>query len=358
VKDSLPDKIAHSIIADIIKSENVKVGDKLPSMRKLQEIYGVSSVTIVQATNELYNWGYLEKRKGSGCYLLDYKSNGNGNDNQTNNMIGFVSSTTKNSDIIMSMYNGIKKVCDRNGYKILMSSSDTSYEIEQQNIKEFIDMGCKGIVLCPTSRTHEELEHDYLKDKFLDFPIVLIDIAYESQKRPMVVFDNYGAAYDITTHMINEGRKKIAFMKKEFLHKSSDDRYLGYLDALKDNGIEFNDEFIGHISKTFNNKELVTIINKWVGSSNRPDAIVAGEDLDAMEIIRMLMSLGVKVHEDIMVAGFDDNPMARMFEPAFITSNHDFEYAAEKACKMLIDIIDKKVDKPFSYVVSLTKKLR
>ncbi|HAH86879.1 MAG TPA: hypothetical protein DCL60_05860, partial [Armatimonadetes bacterium] len=66
---SLPIKIASLILDDYVTSGRLKAGEKMPSIRDFQKEYNTSHVTLVQAIGVLEQWGAIERRHGSGCFI-------------------------------------------------------------------------------------------------------------------------------------------------------------------------------------------------------------------------------------------------------------------------------------------------
>lgn len=343
MNESVKHRVANLIIADYVNSGKLKPGDKLPTVRELKDIYKTSDTTVQHALNILELWGIVRKRHGSGSYLSEPDSVPN---NPRTRMIGCISSF--DNDIVIHIYEGIEKVCRKRGFHMIVASTQDDYYAEQEQVKRMVDMGCQAIVLYPVPRTAEQLANDYLKTEFKDFPIVLIDNAYPEQGISQVVFDNRQAGYDMTEMLIKDRHKRIALMMQDsnLLVRSVQDRYKGYLEALREYDIDSIDEDLWIVSAAESiystpevdiQKNIREKLMAWKESESHPTAVIAVDDRTAVYTISIAQELGIAVPNDLRVVGFDDLTVAKLFKPAFPTTSPDFVRAGTLAAEMAIE---------------------
>lgn len=72
-KEGAAEKVVHRIL-DLVKSGNLKAGDKLPAERKMIEIFGLSRPTLREALRSLSILGVIEMRHGGGAFVTDLKA--------------------------------------------------------------------------------------------------------------------------------------------------------------------------------------------------------------------------------------------------------------------------------------------
>lgn len=368
---SLPKMIANSILADYIDSGRVERGGRLPSIRDLQDVYSTSTVTLVQAIGLLEQWGIVEKKHGKGCYVkhtLEDTSQSHGN---VPNMLGFIVPTTASSaELLMRTYTGVEKTCRRHGYHVVIMNSNSDYDTERKHIQSMMNMGCKGIVLYPTVRSREQLEHDYLKTEFADFPLVLVDMAYPEQGHSQVVFDNYHAGYEITSHLLKQGYKRVFIMKansteKYYMHQSFHERFKGYADALADWNIPVDPANIVEIRiPTADDvddlvlQEVTRIVSKIKDEPEIRTGLIAIQDIAAVSAISLARELGIRIPDHLKVVGFDNLSSAQSFTPEFDTTCPDFERAGSLAAQILINQVREQKKRPVIYLLDVPVKHR
>lgn len=355
------EQIAVAILSDYIQSGRVKAGMKLPTVRDMEERYGVSRATIVQALTILQQQGWIERRHGSGVYVREPEHS-----NSRPRLIGYVARNT-DSEVILRVYDGVERVARIHDMHVLVGSAGESYETERTQVHRMVQAGCQAVVLFPVSRTQRQLDTDYLKKELLDFPIVLVDIAYPEQRRPQVVFDNYRLGYEMTEMLLHEGHQRIAFMDVEsgadhLMHYSTRERYRGYLDALQHAGAPVYEEdhwiMSGKLPGDDMADTVLPFLQKWKASPARPSALIALEDFAAMRSIQVAQSLGIRVPDELTVAGFDHLTIARGFSPPFPTSDPDFRRAGEIAARLCLQWLRGTLTEPVIYMLPVPLRKR
>lgn len=353
---SLPHCIALTIINDYMESGFLKAGDRLPTVRALEQQYRVSRNTVVHALSLLEQQGYVARKHGSGVYVAEHLSP----QRVSEPLIGLVGPNVQ-AELVFRVYEGVEHVSRQHGAHVVVASTGNSYETERWQVSRLVKLGCQAIVLFPCTRTEKQLQDDYLKSEFKDVPIVLVDTAYPEQMRPQVVFDNYRAGFEMTQMLIREGHQHIAFMdfarrEDNWVHYSTRERYRGYTEALRMAGITPHPEhrwviWDKHFALDDVRSEISTFLHNWLTSDPRPTAVIAIEDALAVQTILLAQEIGIRVPEQLCVVGFDDLPVARMFRPAFPTTSPDFRRAGEIASEIAMQMIQGKAPSSLVYML-------
>jgi len=362
--------VARSIERDYIQSQLLKPGQRLPSVRELEKKYGVSDTTILQALNILEEQSVIYKIQGSGSYVSDARVL---KDRQR--LIGLVGPHNA-SELFLLTHKGVDEVARRHGCQVVMADSESHYLCERECVKRLIEAGCVAIILNPLVRIREHSEVDYLRNEFLDVPIVLVDTAYPYQRRVQVIFDNYRAGYDMTRFLVGEGHRRIAFMdletkQTELAHRSVQERFRGYCDALQGLGIEYRSEYryvvyvlpdsdadrVQDENHIPTEEQIELLLKNWLKAKDRPTALIALEDYVAMSTMGIAHELGVSVPDDLQIAGFD-NRRSGLYKPNFPTTNPDFQRAGQLAAELAFQRLDGLIEEPFVFVLPVPLKYR
>ena len=221
------------ILRDYVTSGIVKVGDRLPSTVELAMRYQCSQPTIGKAVAVLVAEGWLISRRGSGVYVATTPEGTKGKQRQRR--IGYIAQSLR-PVLSHRVFEGVEFVARREDCLLEVASSNWSVTEEKRQIERMQQRGVQGIVLSPT--TYRSTEQEYLADEFRDFPIVVVDLYQPWMKRPHLIFDNWTAGRAMTRHLLEQGRKHIAFLKFDdaIPYRSVDDRVAGYRRALEDAG--------------------------------------------------------------------------------------------------------------------------
>jgi DNA-binding LacI/PurR family transcriptional regulator len=163
--------------------------------------------------------------------------------------------------------------------------------------------------------------------------------AAESELGATVSSDNEQGGFDAVTHLLREGRRRIAFVGTvdpgypEFL-----DRWRGYCRALHAAGIEQDERL--QVDAEPSEAAGRAAVDRLIAREADFDAVFGSSDVAAIGVMHALQALGRRVPEDVAVVGFDDIPAANLSSPPLTTVAQDPRQAAEA----LIDAILSSVE--------------
>jgi len=166
-------------------------------------------------------------------------------------------------------------------------------------------------------------------------PCVRISPGKENGKHLCVATNDRQISAEMTRYLASLGHKRIAFVTGDPDHKAVGNRFLGYQDGLKDSGLEFSDELVVSGDNSLGSGEAAA--EKLLGRKRRPTAIFAANDDMAVGVIRVADRLGIKIPEELSVAGFDDIVLARQVFPSLTTVKQPLDDMAELAATMLLE---------------------
>lgn len=171
-----------------------------------------------------------------------------------------------------------------------------------------------------------------------NFPYVVIDHQGFDDFSPTVVSTNYEGAYEATNYLISLGHRRIGFVAGDVHTSSAFERLEGYQNALKDHGIEPDDELVvpGKFLRQPGYQAGVQLLNL----SHRPTAIFAANDDSAFGVIDAVRERQLRIPEDISIIGFDDVPSAAWMTPALTTVRQSLLDMGRVAVRMLLNQIE------------------
>jgi LacI family transcriptional regulator len=139
---------------------------------------------------------------------------------------------------------------------------------------------------------------------------------------------------EMTRYLASLGHRKIAFVKGHPSHKAVANRYLGYLDGLKQSGIDFSGKLVESGDNSFGAGEAAA--ERLMKLKNGPTAIFAANDDMAAGVLRAAARLGIAVPGRLSVAGCDDISLASQLYPTLTTIRQPLLTMAERAALVLI----------------------
>ena len=237
--------------------------------------------------------------------------------------------------------NGIESIAYNRGYHVIISQSHESYEREIVNVEHLASRSVDGLLVSLSAET-ERVEHfKSLHEK--GFPIVFFDRITDEIETHKVVADNYKGAYNATQHLIDAGYTKIAHLSSASHLSISKERLNGYKTALADNNITINESYIkncNHGGMIY--QELEDAVKSLVNLKDNPDAIFSAGDRLTVSCLVALNKIGIKVPDEIALAGFANNSLLGLLNPGLTSVKQPAFEMGQVATELLIKLIESK----------------
>jgi len=190
-----------------------------------------------------------------------------------------------------------------------------------------------GIILIGQWRQHEQLNQLAARH----VPIVVWGAQLPQQLYTTVGGDNVSGGALATTHLIEHGRKRIAFFGDINIPEVAQ-RYRGYCNALTEHGLPVDPQL--RVSVPFVPEGGMQAVQEMARRSVAYDAIFACSDLLAMTAINTLRGMGREVPRDVAVVGYDDIALAGYYHPPLTTIRQPIRAAGEALVGALLALID------------------
>lgn len=250
------------------------------------------------------------------------------------------SRSTKTIGVIIPAYNipfysiaicGIQDYAMKMGYNVMVCHSNEQYEIEIKNVEALLNANVEGIIIS-VARDTEKNEH-IRKLKRKGIPLVLFNRVIENFKASKVVVNDYYGALNMVNYLTEAGCRKIAHISGPHNLLLSSNREEGYLDALKKAGIEPDENMV--VEGDFTIESGMECTRKLLENNIEIDAIFAVCDAVAYGAMKVLKEKGIKIPDQISVAGFTNEPMTELVDPALTTVKQPIYEVGEGASKLL-----------------------
>jgi len=259
-------------------------------------------------------------------------------------LIGFIAPDLLHH-FFFNILSGVLKVAQEKDYYVIVASSEDNMENEIRQLHLLVNKRVDGILLALSDNT---LDYGHVNNVLQnDTPLVLYDKVSKAVKCSKVVINDRKAAQMATQHLIDIGCHKIAEVRGHFNALTAIDRFIGYRNTLRDNGIPYKREIVFEANGPTIN-DGITIADRIFEHKDNINGILCHNDLLAIGIIIRLNELGVKIPEEIAILGFSDSPYTKITQPSLTTIKQHGHEIGRKACEILIEEIEAKVEKrPF-----------
>ena len=238
-------------------------------------------------------------------------------------------------EYFLPILEGAAQVLREAGVRLVLTSFSDHPEPEVNRIDTGSYHSLNGIlVILPSEAAIEQLERSVV-------PFVLIhNQGGLLSTVPSVRITSWEGGFIATTHLINLGHRRIAYIGKNTSARDAIERIAGFRAALDAANVPSDPQL--ECDGTFSEIDGYTATKTLLELSEPPTAIFAGNDRQAAGVYRALHELGITVPDDISVIGFDNLPFTELLSPPLTTVHAPRLELGRTAATMLLRLINGK----------------
>ncbi|RKT19898.1 LacI family transcriptional regulator [Streptomyces sp. 1114.5] len=228
---------------------------------------------------------------------------------------------------------GVENAVREEGLSIVLSESAERHGPGQSWVDGVLARRPTGVVLV-LSDLDRSLREQLARR---DIPFVVMDPAGDpGQDVPAVGTTNWDGGLAATRHLLDLGHRRIGLIGGPARMMCSRARTDGYRAALDMAGIPYDPELVRE--GDFHHESGHRLGLDLLALRDRPTAVFAGNDLQALGLYEAARERGLRIPEDLAVVGFDDLPLARWVGPPLTTVRQPLTEMAETATRLVIDL--------------------
>lgn len=168
-------------------------------------------------------------------------------------------------------------------------------------------------------------------------PTVLINAHLPGGGYPVLSIDDHAGAVAMTEHLLRIGHRRIAFIGGPALNFDARERLRGFRDAMAAAGSQAQGvEYPGDFDEASGHRAGLAML----AEGTLPDAVFAANDMAALGCLYAFAQAGIRVPDDVALAGFDDIPLARFVHPALTTMRVSIARLGEQAMARLLRLVE------------------
>jgi len=247
----------------------------------------------------------------------------------------------------------VEDTANKFGYHTILCNGDENPEKELNYLKVLKSNRVDGIILTPTGKNSEYVQH-MINSRT---KVVLLDRLIEGVDCDAVLVDNANGAYKAVKHLIDQGYRKIGIVNGYLDRTTGAERLKGYLQAIEEAGIAKDDSLIkiGNFKEESGKK----LTKELLEQSNRPEAIFTTNIDMSMGALIAIKETGLTIPDDIGIVCFDDSDWAFILEPSITVIRQPVYQLGSTAAELLIKKIEGDKDSSDSRptVVTLNTEL-
>lgn len=225
-----------------------------------------------------------------------------------------------------------------NGFGVVLANTDEDIGLEREAVRVLLANRVDGLIVSPTSSS--EVDH-LVGAREMGCPFVLLDRRVPALNADTFAIDNFHAAHQAVTSLIQKGHKGIALVsnapsarERQSLISSVRERIDGYRAALHDAGIRIPQRLT--VLGGWDAENLARQLRKLCQAANRPTAFLATDSSVALVLLAVLRELDLSIPDDVSIICFDDADWTAAVTPPLTVVSQPIKELATTATEDLI----------------------
>lgn len=322
------------------------------SLKDISAACGVSVATVSKALNDHKDVGEETKLHiKETAKKMGYFPNASARALRTNrsNSIGvlFVDEIPQSGlthDYFSHILDSFKVTVEAQGYDVTFINCNKSRKNTMSYLEHCKYRNVDGVLIACVDFSDQEI-HELVKG---DIPIVTIDYVFNNKLA--VTSDNVKGVRDLLTYIYEQGHRKIAYIHGQRTSEVTDSRIKSFYKTANEIGLEVDEDYIieGMYRDTQNAEKLTA---RLLDMKERPTCIIYPDDLCAMGGRNVIRARGLRIPQDISIAGYDGINIAQQIEPQLTTIYQDTRMIGRVAAENLINQIERPKSSLIEHVI-------
>jgi DNA-binding LacI/PurR family transcriptional regulator len=265
--------------------------------------------------------------------------------NKASKVLGVVVPTI-NRQFWSNSISGIESVAYKQGYKVMIFQSAESYQKEVEIVETLANSMVDGILIAFSKDTKDFSHIEDIMDRGI--PVLLFERVCDSLELSKIITDDFVGAKIMVNHLIERGKRKIAYIGGALSLTVCLKRFLGYQSALSDNDMDFDGDLVMEIQE-FDAEHSGEALKKLWKSGKRPDAVFCFADVLAIGILAAAKEIGIRIPEELAIAGFGNDDITQYVSPSITTMAQPSFEIGQLAARLILKEINYDKESAFLF---------
>ena len=235
----------------------------------------------------------------------------------------------------------LDKVLRENGYHSLISCYSSNHGLERDNLSFLLSAGIDGLIYAAEDLSLDEF---YELTATRKIPVVQLDRTLQGLDADAVLVNNAEASYAAVSHLIEKGHRRVAMISGPKSVFSAKERQIGYLRALSDRGILYDDQLVISQQNDFATGYLG--FESLMRLPDKPTAVFTTNHNITMGFLTAAREQGLRIPEDVDIFGFDCVQICSMLRPPIPVIHQPEAEIGALAANYLIQRLDGYTGEP------------
>jgi LacI family transcriptional regulator len=308
----------------------------MPTIQEVAKHAGVGAITVSRVVNHV---GYISKetreKVEKAIVELGYVPNTLARSlrsKRTNTLALIVTDIT--NPFFTTLARGVEDAASAAGYTVIFCNTDESETKEARYLQVLLEKQVDGYLLVPASNQPEVIQ----KIQRNGGQVVVLDRRVDGIDVDSVLCASEDGAYQLTRYLLSLGHERIAVLSGPEGVSTADDRVAGYCRALAEMQIPVEHQTI--LRGEFTQSSGYEMTRQILALQQHPTALLAANNFITIGAMKAIQEVGVRVPEDLALAGFDDLPPAMVTFPFFTVASQPAYEMGKRATELLIDRLE------------------
>jgi DNA-binding LacI/PurR family transcriptional regulator len=308
---------------------------------RMQEIAAKAGVSLATVSRTIHSPHLVKTetrehiREVMSQYRYVYNVTASDFSKKRSSVIGVIIPTTK-AAIFSNSTQIIQEKAQERGFSLIIGNTGYNADVESMLLLHFQERRLAGLILTGFAIGQERAVKEVVQS---GIPCVVIWESLEDSSLSFVGFNNFAAAYSMTEYLIRLKHQRIGLILGPYTKVRRARRRLeGYQAALRDYGLSYEPRMV--IEKQPTLHEGKEAMQKLLSMRQPPTAVFAASDMLAVGALAASREKGLRVPEDVSIAGFDDIDFAAFCNPPLTTVRVPAAQMGEMAVEMLVEMIE------------------
>lgn len=234
-----------------------------------------------------------------------------------------------------SVVNALDRTLREHGYHSLISCYSSSHGLERDNLQFLINNGIDGLIYAPEDLSSEEISELTANS---NIPMVQIDRMIQGVASDAVLVDNADAVYSAVSRIIRRGHRRVAIVTGPKSVFTAKERLVGYLRALADNGILYDDALVFSDEYAFSTG--MEAFERMLRLPDPPTAVLSTNYDFTIALVTAARQKGMRIPEDVDIFGFDCVDICTMLRPPVPVVQQPEQEIGQTAANFLIERLE------------------
>lgn len=218
------------------------------------------------------------------------------------------------AEVITTIQNGLHA----RGYNLVICQSNDSLEMEKDLTQTLYASRVDAVIAACTLYTNNFSHFDILTQN--NVPIVFYDrVPTHPYPACIVKGDDFRGGYLATSHLIELGARRIAFISGPLDCNIYVDRFAGFEKAMQQKGVPVHHHLMAYQELNADNARRA--MHRFFSKKPYPDAIFAANDLSALTALQFAREIGIDVPGELRIMGYSNDPRSAIVTPSISTIN-------------------------------------